>query len=245
MNFNFIDFIIIILLFCGGFYGYRKGFIGSIVGFIGSILALVLAVKFYKPFADFLNSKFGLLQGIHGFLVEHLPLPVEVSTAPLSKSGFHLLAYKVYSMALPDFIKEQIVNEAEKLILSANQLGLTTIGEVLIYIIAMTLLNGLALILLWVLLTNLLRILAKILSKTLDNTFLGSINRFGGLIVGTALNILGLTIFLGMFTLFLEVVGQANASVLVAVGKTVNQSVLVPYFIQGYQLLLSKLISLI
>jgi len=245
VNFNFIDFAIIILLILGGLSGYRQGFIGSIVGFLGSIIALILSIQFYKPFAGLLNTKFGILSSIHSFLTEHLPLPLEVSTAPLNAAGINLLILKVNTMALPEFIKKQIIEQAQGLIYSASQFGLTTIGEVLTFIVAMTLLNGLALIILWFLLTNLLHLAAKILSKSLDNTLLGGINRLGGLFVGTALNVLGLMVFFGVFTLFLEVTGQASSSMLVAISKTVNQSVLVPYFKEGYAILLSKVIKLI
>jgi len=245
LNFNFIDFAIIILLMLGGVNGYGKGFIGSIVGFLGSILALVLAVRFYKPFAGLLNAKFGILSGIHSFLTEHLPLPLEVSTAPLNAAGINLLMIKVNSMVLPQFIKEKIISEAQEIIYGASQLRLTTIGEVLTFIVAITLLNGLALIILWFLLTNLLHLAARLLSKSLDNTFLGGINRLGGFMVGIALNALGLMVFFGIFTLFLEVTDQAGSSMLAAIGKTVNQSYLVPYFKEGYGVLLSKVISLI
>lgn len=241
MDLNFIDFAIIILLFLGGLHGYRKGFIRSIVGFLGSIMALILSIKFHKPFAGLLNEKFGILPVVHRFLIEHLPLPLEVSTASLDTTGLNFLIFKINSMALPQFIKEQVIGEAQKLMLSASQFGLNSIGEILTFIVAMTLLNGFALILLWVLLTNLLQLLAKVLSKSLENTFLGGINRLGGLIVGLSLNVLGLVVFFGIFNLFLEVVGQANSSMLVAIGKTVNQSVLVPYFKEGYNLLLGLL----
>ncbi|KJS20034.1 MAG: hypothetical protein VR72_16475 [Clostridiaceae bacterium BRH_c20a] len=245
MGFNFIDFAIIILMLLGALNGFRQGFIGSIVGFLGSIVALLLSVKFYKTFAGLLDGKFGILSGIYGFLAEHMPLPLEVSTAPLNTTGINLLILKLNSMNLPEFFKGQVTNQAHELLQSASQLGLSTIGEVLTYIVATTLLNGFALIFLWFILTNLLHLVARILSKSLDNTFLGGINRFGGLVVGAGLNALGLMVFIGIFTLFLEVVGQADASMLVAIGKTVNQSVLVPYFKLGYGIILSKVISLI
>jgi len=245
MGFNFIDYAIIILLLLGALNGFRKGFIGSIVGFLGSIAALLLSVKFYKSFAGLLNEKYGILSSIYGFLAEHMPLPLEVSTAPLNATGINLLILKLNSMTLPEFIKTQVANQAQDLFQSASQLGLSTIGEVLTYIVATTLLNGLAFIILCFLLTNLLHLVARILSKSLDNTFLGGINRFGGLVVGAGLNGLGLMVFIGIFTLFLEVAGQADSSMLVAIGNTANQSVLVPYFKQGYGILLSKAISLI
>lgn len=245
MEFNFIDFGIMILVGFAAINGFRKGFIGSMVGFFGSIIALVLAIKLYRPFAGLLNAKFGILAIIHSFLANHLPLPQEVSAVPINGMGSDLLIYKISNMALPGFIKTQIIEQAQEIMLISAQLGLTTIGEVLIFIVAKTLLNGLALIILWVLLTNLLHLTGTILSKSLDNTLLGGINRLGGLIVGMALNCLGLMVFFGIFTLFLEVTSQANSSSLVKIGNTVNQSVLVPYFIKGYELLLSRVLSFI
>lgn len=245
VNFNFIDFTLIILLALGALNGYRKGFIGSIVGLLGSIIALFLSIKFYRPMADLLNSKFAILEGTHSFLVKHLPFPLEVSTAPLNAIGLDLLILKVKSMALPEFIQEQIIQEGQKIVSSALDLGITTIGEVLTYIVATTLLNGLALVILWFILTNLIYLAARVLGKSLDNTFLGSINRLAGLFLGLVLNALGLMVFFGIFTLFLEITDQANSSMLVTIGKTVNQSVLVPYFKEGSTFLLSKLISMV
>ncbi|MDK2822762.1 MAG: hypothetical protein PWQ67_2040 [Clostridia bacterium] len=245
MNFNFIDFAIIILLILGAFNGYRQGFIGSLVGFLGSIVALLLSIKFYKPFAGLLNEKFGILSSIHGFLSEHLPLPVEVSTAPINQTGLNILIMKVNSMTLPEFIKQQVIEQAQNLAHTAGQFGIANAGELLTYIVAITLLNGLALLLLWFLIDKILFIVAKILSRSLDNTFLGGVNRIAGLVMGIAINALGLIVFVGILTLFLEVTGQARSSMLVALAKTANQSVLVPYFKQGYNIILSKVISFI
>ncbi|MFZ7102957.1 MAG: CvpA family protein [Peptococcaceae bacterium] len=245
MIFNFVDFAIIILLLLGALNGYRKGFIGSLVGFIGSIAALLLSVKFYKPFAGLLNEKFGILSGIHGFLTNNIPLPVEVSTVPINEWGLEALMLKVNSMFLPDFIKNQIIEQIRSYAQIAGQLGLTNAGELLTYIVAITLLNGLALILLWFIIDKAFIIIAGIFSKSLDKTFLGGVNRVGGLVVGISLNILGLMVFFGVFSLFLEVTSQAQSSMLVAIAKTVNQSALVPYFKEGYSIVLSKVINLI
>jgi len=245
MNFNFIDFAIIILLALGALNGFRNGFIGSLVGFVGSIAALLLSIKFYRPFAVLLNEKFGILSVVHGFLSKNLPLPLEVSSAPISQSGIDVLAMNISKMALPEFIKIQVIEQAQSLSLTAGQLGLTTVGEMLTFIVATTLLNGLALLLLWFIVDKILSLVAKILSRSLDNTFLGGINRFAGLLVGAALNALGLMVVIGILTLFLEVTSQAQTSILVAIAKTVNQSVLVPYFKQGYEVILSKVISFI
>lgn len=245
MKLNFIDFAIIILFGLAAIKGYRKGFIGSLIGFLGGIIALVLSIQLYIPFAGLLNAKFGILSSIHSFLTQHLPLPLEVSAVPINARGTNILLEKIQGMALPQFIKIQVIEQAQEIMLSSAQLGLNTIGEVLIFLVARTLLNGLALIILWVVLTNLLHWVAVILSKSLDSTFLGGVNRLGGLVVGIALNSLALMVFFGIFTLFLEVINQADSSMLVAIGKNVNQSVLVPYLLEGYKLVLGKVISFI
>lgn len=245
MGFNLIDFAIVILLIIGAINGYRKGFIASLVGFLGSIVALFLSIKFYRPFAGVLNEKFSILAGIHGFLAKHLPLPLEVSTAPVNQRGIEVLAVSINKMMLPEFIKDQVIEQAHNLAQTVGQLGLSTIGDLLTFIIATTLLNGLALLILWFLIDKSILLMAKILSKSLDNTFLGGINRFGGLLVNTALNVIAMMVIIGIFTFFLEVTSQANSSMLVAIAKTVNQSVLVPYFKQGYVVILSKVISFI
>ncbi|MFZ5945012.1 MAG: CvpA family protein [Bacillota bacterium] len=245
MDFNFIDFAIIILLMLGALNGFRQGFIGSLVGFLGSIAALLISIKYYKPFAGLLNEKFGILSGIHGFLTEHLPLPLDVSAFPVNNIGLSVLEMKIETMVLPEFIKKQVIEHAANFAGTSELLGLSNIGELLTYLVAVTLLNGLALLLLWVILNNVFLICAKVFSKSLDNTFLGSINRLGGLFVGTVLNALGLVVFIGIFTLFLQVTEHADSSMLVAVAKTVNQSTLVPFFQEGYKIILGKIISLL
>lgn len=246
MKFNYLDFAIIILLSFAAIKGYRKGFIESLVGFLGSIVALVLSVKLNKPFAGLLNEKFGILSCIHGFLAQHMPFPLEVSTVFVNNPvGRELFLQKINNMALPAFIKMEIIEEIEEILLSSAQLGLATIGEVFTYLVARTLLNGLALIILWIVLSNLLRLAANILSKSLDNTILGGINRLGGLIITLALNCLGLMIFFGIFTLFLKVLNQGNSTLWTVIGTAINQSVLVSYLLEGYRLLLSRVINLI
>lgn len=245
MNFNLVDIGIILLLFLGALNGYRKGFIGSLVGFMGSIAALFLSIKFYKAFAVFLNEKFGLLASIHGFISKNIPFPLEISTAPINEWGLTTLALKINSMVLPEFIKKQIIEQIYSYSQIADQLGISGAGELLTYIVSITLLNGLALVLLWFIIDKALVITAHIFSRSLDNTFLGGINRIGGLLMGSALNILALMVFFGIFTIFLEVTSQGQTSILVTIAKTVNQSVLVPYFKEGYSVVLSKVVSLL
>ena len=57
-NLQLIDIIILFILLCGAFAGYRNGFIKSVVSFVGFIIVLVLAFTLKNPLSEFLYMHF-------------------------------------------------------------------------------------------------------------------------------------------------------------------------------------------
>jgi membrane protein required for colicin V production len=55
---NYLDLIIIIILFISGVKGYRKGFIHQLVFLVALILGIFIAIKFTKLISPFMHSHF-------------------------------------------------------------------------------------------------------------------------------------------------------------------------------------------
>ena len=245
MDFNIVDVIIIILVGLGAVKGYRRGFFGSLVGLFGTLFALLITVKTYKPVVEFLEEKFALLEIVHGFLVKNLPLPLEVSTAPLNAQGLSILADRIQNMFLPLFLKEKIMSLAFELSFTVAQMGITTVGELLNYVLAILFINGLVFLLLWFIISAGMRLISKLLTDSLDDTILGSLNRLAGLVVGTTINIVVLMVVIGVMSTFFGNIGQAANDLPAAWVAPLEKSVLLPYFMQAYGLILSKSISVL
>jgi membrane protein required for colicin V production len=53
---NWLDIIILLIIFVFTFFGFRKGFLRKFLGIAGIILGFILAVKFYRPISEFLSG---------------------------------------------------------------------------------------------------------------------------------------------------------------------------------------------
>lgn len=235
-----LDVIILVVLLIGASSGYKKGIIGSLVGLFGNIVALLLAVKSYRPVAHLLDSQWSLASKIHVFLLSRCPEPLEASNlVPINDSGMQILFTKIEQMVLPEWVKSKIILESFNLAKLTDHLGLINIGEILTFIVARIILNGLVFLLLWFLLTKFIYLFAQFISKNLDGIFIiGSINRLGGFLSGFALSALAIMVLAGLNNLFWEITKLVEP-------ETVSNSSLLPYFKTSYDLLLSKILTFI
>ena len=245
MEYNLVDVLIVLVITLSALKGYRNGLVGSVVNFFGSILALIFSIKFYKSVVQALEAKFEIVTLFAGFLEDKVSLPMEVGTLPVGANGIFLLKASIEQMALPSIVKEQMVIKIQDLMQVASQLGISTTGGLLTYLIALTLINGLVFILLWFLGQQMISLIAKFFSSAFDHTFIGLINHVAGFLIGAALSILGLMITIGLANLLLEITQGIQFAPILAIADKINQSRLVPYLQLGYDMILAKIITFI
>jgi uncharacterized membrane protein required for colicin V production len=69
---NWVDYLILLILFFYAYDGYSGGFIDSVLDLLGFILSFLIGLKFYGLIAEFLFKKVALSQGFSnalGFLI--------------------------------------------------------------------------------------------------------------------------------------------------------------------------------
>lgn len=62
MSFNFVDLIILFLLFLCGYIGFRRGFLRSVIDLAGFVIAFIIAIRFYPQLSSFILSHWKIFQ---------------------------------------------------------------------------------------------------------------------------------------------------------------------------------------
>jgi hypothetical protein len=160
----------------------------------------------------------------------------------LTKLPLPDLIKQLESTALPPEIKLHLMDYLQKWWRSLSSFN--NLGELIHYLVAIALINGLAFFLIWLVVDKTAVLLAEGLTRCTQNSLVGDLNRLSGTMIGVGLRALSLTIFLGIISPLLSLTSAAQPSLFSSVLKTMNQSQLVPYFTSAFTLLFSKLITL-
>lgn len=76
MDFNQLDYIIIIIILISALSGYRKGLFISVFSLVSLIVSLYLAFAYGKTVADYMESHFNLVEIISKYLEKNIPILV-------------------------------------------------------------------------------------------------------------------------------------------------------------------------
>lgn len=245
MEYKLIDILIILLVVFGALQGYRVGFFGSIAKFFGSLFAFLFSFKFYKLVVQALEANFKLVSSLSEFLGEKINLPLEVGSLPINADSIYFLRISISQIPLPASIKDLMIYKVQELMRLAGQLGLATTGELLTYLIALTVINILIIILLWLLTRKAILVICEILTKSMGQGIFGPLNHFSGFLIGGLVSGLGLMITFGLLNMLLETIYSFNFPIITFLADYLRGSHIVAYLLQGYDLLLTKIMSFI
>ncbi|SMB87669.1 Colicin V production protein [Desulfonispora thiosulfatigenes DSM 11270] len=245
MRFSLIDVLIILILFSGAYKGYYRGMVGSVFGLIKTILALIIANKYSKPIVGFLDERFGIIEKLYNLLHGKMPLALEGMTMPVVGNGSDMISIFINSMMLPEWIKEKLNIFALGSTELAKGLGISNMGDLLTYLIVVTLIKIIVFLLLWSFISSIISSISLMFTRKLDKLFLGKLNRIIGLVVGLALNSLIILVLVGMLTAYTAIIPDIGDNILAKIAGSINKSFLVPYYQAGFKLLFSKFISFI
>jgi uncharacterized membrane protein required for colicin V production len=207
---NFFDWIIALLLGWGGYKGFKKGLMGSLSGVLSWGSGILAAFRYYHNFADYLQLKLGLASKLGSFVAKVLPLPSIASEADRVSAG--LAAMAINEMALPDFIKRGLLNNAEQLIVG----GLHEIGslpELISLGLAEMLLRALAFVLLLLIVGALVKAAVYLVSTLLGFTPLYPINSVLGLCLGLIVYAIGFVAVLMVLSPVIAIAAMQGNSV--------------------------------
>lgn len=230
---NIVDYIIIGLFLIGMVNGFRKGFLGSLVGIFGSIVGLITAYKCYPYLTGWADHQFQVLERLNRFLQEGLVLPQSVAKLKIALPTQGLADY-LDKITLPAALKTQLIVYLQGLEETVGPQASSLLGDILHRFLATVIINGLAFLIIWFVITGFFQVIAALFSRMTQHSILGGLDRVGGLLLGAALTALTLTIMLGLAAPLLNAADLAEPSFFSGVFKTIGEAWLVPYFISLY-----------
>lgn len=238
---NIVDILIIAFLLMGSMIGFKRGLIGSIVGLFSSLIGLFVAHQYYAVLGQWLNTQFELQGKISVFLNNNLVLPQAVSELDMKMLQIPDLSVYLDKFDLPLSLKGQFMNYINS-IGSDNlwQAG-ASLGDVLHQFLAVAIINGISFLLIWFVVDKGIMLVSLLYSRIINNTVLGGFDRVGGLLIGTVVSVLALTIIIGVFTPLLNMADIADNTLFSAAMKTLGESQFIPYFTSLYTMITDKI----
>lgn len=240
---NLADLIIIILLLLGAAGGYRKGLLASVVGFVGSLFGFFMAYRFYPLLANWVEDQLGLKTKLFQFFKAHLILPQPVSNFNIHKPLAELSS-ALDKLTLSGGLKEYLLKYLQ-LPAPANPTSTVMLGDVINQFLSTVLINGLAFIAIWFVIDLGIKLILASFTGIFGDTALGLLNKAGGLFAGTIFTVLTLTIVIGLLQPLAALSSLSAFPFWKGVGKAMEGSLLVPYFVSFFSLLAAKISGLL
>lgn len=240
---NLIDLLIIIFLLFGLWKGFRKGLLNSLVGLCSTLLGLFVAWQTHACVAGWLDNGFQLTTKLARYFEQRLVLSETVSQLNVGTLSLPATNTSGATLQLSARLKLQLVEFAEKM---GEQIGLGAdvyLGDILYLFLAKLVLQILVIILIWFLVDKGLLLIAQLITKLTENTFLGSLNKIGGVCIGLLSRVFVLTIIIGLSSPFFNLAQYTEPSFLSSVLQTTSEAFLVPWFTSAFSFLTGKLFS--
>ncbi len=227
LNFNWVDYAIVVIIALFGLKGYLKGLINTVFSLGGYILGLICAYLFSPKLALVAMQKTTLGKSIGEKLNELLPTFSSVNAIKLSEAQSMM---DIMSKN-PDLDKAISANPLMKQLLVATSTAAETgtmYSETVVTVndlIVFTVLKVLALVVLFVVIKLLVVVIGKLLTSVFSSSaLLGTANRSGGMVIGLAV---GLLICYVLFALVIPVLGSLN---IIKIPEAYSQSLLLAWF---------------
>ncbi len=227
LDFNWVDYAMVIIIALFGLKGYLKGLINTVFSLGGYIIGLVLAFVFSPKLALIAMQKTTLGKSIGEKLNELIPTLSSVNAIKLNE------AQSVMDVVNknPDLDKAISANPIIKQLLTVTSTAAETgamYSETVVTVndlIVFTILKVLALVVLFVVIKLLVVLVGKLLTSIFSSSaVLGTANRSGGMAIGLAV---GLLICYVLFLFAIPVLGSLN---IIKIPDAYSQSVLLVWF---------------
>ncbi|MDD4665217.1 MAG: CvpA family protein [Clostridia bacterium] len=240
---NLIDLLLIIFLFLGLLKGFKKGLLNSLVGLLSCLVGLFVAIKASPYVAVWLETKFQLTAKVAQYFEKRLALSEAVSQLKIGSlplADVNALGDSLSS--LPEQLRTQLLDFAQKIGEQMGQAAEANLGDVLYLFLAEIVVKIVVIILIWFIIDKGLCFCACFLTKLTENTFLGFLNKCGGVCIGLLIRVLTLTIVIGLSSPLFNLARHTEPSFLSTVLQTISEAQLVPYFTALFSLLTGRLL---
>jgi membrane protein required for colicin V production len=218
---NWLDWLIMSVLAFSAFHGLRCGFISSAAKLAGILLGFGVGITYYRDLAVYLNKLWNIEDKITPLTGKILKFffPVKLTSAPSfhagstgSPGGLTAGQLNPYSLLNPD-------------------------SEYLARSFAMVILNAICFLGLILITAQAVRLAGHLFSRLADISFLGPLNRIGGLLFGGARGVIIVMVFLTLLAPFQQN-GLAPKNDTISPGTAPNaeagafsKSKILPYFV--------------
>ena len=183
---NWLDWLIIAVLAFSAFHGLRCGLVSSVARLAGILLGFGVGITYYRDLAVYLNKQWNIEDKITPLTGKILKLffPVKLTSAPAFHTGGTVTPGEVAAGQLNPY---SLLNPyGEYLARSFTAVALNAICFL-----------GLILITVWA-----VRLAGHVFSRLADISFLGPLNRIGGIFFGGARGIIVVMVFLTLMAPF-------------------------------------------
>jgi uncharacterized membrane protein required for colicin V production len=200
---NWLDWLMLLIIFFSAWRGLHTGFIASAAGLAGLVLGLAAAFIGYAPLALYMENRWGWGGAIATFINDKLPLSV-----------------------LDELIKNDYMNNLQITVPGVKATGYITN---MVYQAAMSILEIISFLLLLVAVSLLVKIVLRMFSGAVAHTFFSPLDRFGGLLLGVVRGLVIIT----LMAILLEPLLATGAAPVQGdpgfLGRAVAGSALMPY----------------
>ena len=218
-----VDAVILAFVLVGALRGYRRGIMMALVGLVSYLAAAVIASVYSPSLVTWINGRAEVTRAVSDLLKEKLVFSGTVSqeTDSLQALG---------SLSLPDFFNRDIGAYLRDILAQtpANSGGVV---DTICSQLATLLVSGLAFAAVFIISVVAIRLLTGIFSRWLHGTVLGVLNRFGGMLLGAAVNVFLVGVVIGITVPWMAVGAGSGEGVLRGISEAVSHSTLVPYFL--------------
>ncbi len=207
---NWIDYILIAIIFLFGLKGYLKGLVNTVFSFAGYFLSLIIAMIFSPKLSLFAMANTSLGKSIGDKINEVVPALSAINTIKIDQAQSAIEVLENSPEVLSAFSDNPLLGQLISITARASdtsamyEANVITVNDFIVY----SLLKVIALIILFIAVKLIAVIIGKILTSVLSNSaILGTANRTAGMAVGFAAGIL---ICYVLFVLLIPAVGSIN-----------------------------------
>jgi len=239
---NLFDLIFLVILLLAAIDSINRGLLNSCFALLSSIIGLFAAIKYNSVLAEWLDTKFSLLEQFNLFITENFVMPAQINqfnigTMSLPDISAHLDQIQISSDLKMQLLK-YILNLSDEFALTAT----TTLGEVANSFMTEIALKTVVFLALWFIIYKVVFYLSHFFTEAIQIPIGDTLNKIGGIGIGLCQTIfVGMVIF-GMIYPVLELIGFTEPSFYVAVANTVHEAGLVRLLTLIYSIIMGELL---
>lgn len=199
---NWIDILVLIIILGFGYFGLRKGMMFSLFKFASFFIAIIVAVKFYPPFATILSGTF-LFTKVKSGIFDKLMLQQAEQMSAANEGTSVAVKSVIDTLKLPEFFKDFIGDKVvENMPGVEGIVDYSSIVEKVSDMLANFVINIISVILLYIIARIALTFARSILKKMMRLPVLKQVDKLGGFVLGTGQGMLTIYIVFAILMLF-------------------------------------------